>query len=58
MCVYWSSDIHGILGLAAQGPTRSCRVTPIAPKLELNGVTAVMGATEAATKAWRQQPWG
>lgn len=57
MCVYWSSDVKGVLGLAASGPSRSCRVTPIAPKLELNGVTAVMDATAEAGKAWRSQPW-
>ena len=28
MVVYWSSDVHGVLGLAADGPNKSCRITP------------------------------
>lgn len=57
MCVYWSSDVRGVLGLAAKGPSKTCRVTPIVPKIELQKVTAVMDATDEATKAWRAQPW-
>ena len=25
MCVYWSADIKGVLGLAATGPSKDCR---------------------------------
>jgi hypothetical protein len=27
-CVYWSSDVKGFAGLAATGPTKSCRIGP------------------------------
>lgn len=57
MCVYWSSDVRGILGLAATGPSRSCRVTPAVPKMTVQDVTAVMDATDEAVKAWAARPW-
>jgi hypothetical protein len=57
MCVYWSADVCGVLGLAATGPSRGCRVTPVVPRIVLSGVTAVMDATEGAVVAWRARPW-
>jgi len=44
MAVYWSSDVKGVVGLAATGPTASCKIGPAAPALTLQGVTAVMEA--------------
>jgi hypothetical protein len=58
MAVYWSSDVHGVLGLAANGPTQSCRITPKIPRIELDGVTAVMSMTDEAVEAWEKEPWG
>jgi hypothetical protein len=57
MCVYWSADVNGVLGLASSGPSKSCRVTPAVPKITLQGVTAVMDATTVAEAAWRARPW-
>lgn len=57
MCVYWSSDVQGVVGLAVSGPSKSSRVTPPAPRLTLTGTTAVMDATEDAVKAWKERPW-
>ena len=57
MCVYWSQDVKGVLGLAATGPSKNCRVTPAVPKMVLQGVTAVMDVTPAAVKAWGGRPW-
>lgn len=57
MCVYWSSDVKGVLGLAAFGPSKSCRVTPAVPHIRLEDVTAVMDASAEAEAAWRQRPW-
>lgn len=56
-CVYWSESTHGVLGLAAKGPQSGSRIGPPAPKLELNGVTAVMEASPEARAAWEAQPW-
>lgn len=57
MAVYWSRDVHGILGLAANGPSENCRISPAAPIIKLDGVTAVMDMTDNALVAWRKQPW-
>lgn len=39
-CVYWSVDVKGFLGLAANGPTSGCRIGPKVPELTLTDVTA------------------
>lgn len=57
MCVYWSRDVNGVVGLAVTGPTKGCRVTPAAPSITLQGVTSVMEATEDALKSWQARPW-
>lgn len=58
MVVYWSADVKGLFGLAANGPSKGCRVTAAAPSCVLHGVTAVMTITEKAEKAFLGQPWG
>lgn len=57
MCVYWSPDVRGVLGLAATGPTSRCRIGPPVPRLTLQDVTAVFDATDEAVKAWQARPW-
>jgi hypothetical protein len=58
MCVYWSQDVRGVVGLAASGPTDGCRITEAAPAIELVDVHAVMDCTAKAVKAWERAPWG
>lgn len=48
-CVYWSADVKGFLGLAANGPTNGCRIGPAAD-LELRDVTSVSEVTAAAVE--------
>ncbi len=57
MCVYWSSDMGGVLGLAARGPSPSCRIGPPA-SLALTAVTSVMSVEnpEAVTR-WNEAQW-
>ena len=57
MCVYWSSDVRGVLGLAASGPTQSCKIGPAIPGITLQDVTAVLECSEEAAAAWQKQPW-
>ena len=57
MCVYWSDDVKGILGLAATGPSKKCRVTPVVPAIALQAVTAVIDATSEAEASWSARPW-
>lgn len=58
MAVYWSAEMHGVIGLAAIGPDKDCRITPAAPKGEIKGISLVLEATEEAAKNWKKEPWG
>jgi hypothetical protein len=57
MCVYWPAENRGVLGLAATGPVNGARITPVIPRIQLNGVTALMDTTDEAAAAWRKSPW-
>ena len=57
MAVYWSSATKGVLGLASIGPQDGSRISPIIPRIELNGVTSVMNCTKEAIKEWRTKKW-
>ena len=57
MCIYWSADIKGVVGLAATGPNKSCKVGPAAPAMTLRDVTAVMECSPKAVEAWESEPW-
>jgi hypothetical protein len=56
MCIYWSADVQGVLGLASHGPTSGCKITRPVPKITLTEVTAVTDVTEEAVKAWQARP--
>ena len=57
MCLYWSSAVRGILGLAVTGPVSGCRVGPAVSTLTLQGVTAVMDVRQEAVKLWEAASW-
>lgn len=57
MAVYWSADVKGVIGLAATGPTKNCKISAAAKKATLKGVTAVLELTDEALKAWEKEPW-
>lgn len=53
MCLYWSSDVGGVLGLAKTGVTAGCRISKEIPKIEIfTGINAVMDMTPEAIKSW------
>lgn len=56
LCVYWSADVRGFMGLAADGPTRSCKIGPPAD-ITLRAITAVLEVTPKAVAAWQAAPW-
>lgn len=56
LCLYWSADVRGFMGLAATGPTAGCKIGPRAD-IELRKVTAVIEATPEAVAAWEKAPW-
>ena len=55
-CIYWSADVKGILGLAATGPSASCRIGPAAD-ITLRDITCVAEVTPAAVAKWEAEPW-
>lgn len=57
MCVYWSANVCGVLGLAATGPLKGCRVTKPAKAATVKGVTLVAECSKEAVKAWKSTPW-
>lgn len=57
LCVKWSADVRGFMGLAANGPTKGCRIGPPAD-ITLRNITAVLEVTPDAEKRWREAGWG
>ncbi len=57
MAVYWPKEVKGVLGLAATGPMKGCRITPEIKKIKLNGVTSIMDCSEDAIDAWGEEWW-
>ena len=55
-CIRWTSDVRGFIGLAATGPSATCRVGPKAD-MELRDITAVVEVTADAAKRWEAEPW-
>jgi hypothetical protein len=57
LCVYWSSDCKGFMGLASNGPTKNCRIGPPAD-VELRNITSVIEVSPEAEQAWLAGAWG
>lgn len=55
-CVKWTSDVKGFLGLAALGPSTSCRVGPPAD-ITLRSITSVAEVNSDAAAKWEAAPW-
>lgn len=53
--IYWSADVVGFLGLAANGPTSGCKIGPAAD-IELFGVTSITDVSDRALVAWQAFP--
>jgi len=56
LCVYWTADLHGFMGLAAHGPSSGCRIGPPAD-IELRAITAVVAVSPEAVEKWEKAPW-
>ena len=56
LCVYWSRDVRGFMGLASNGPTPTCRIGPPA-NIEVRNITAVLEVTPEAVAKWEAAPW-
>lgn len=58
LCIYWSADLKGFMGLASHGPTSGCRIGPAVESIVLRGITAVVAVTKGAAEKWGTAPWG
>lgn len=56
LCLHWTADVKGFMGLASTGPTKGCRIGPPAD-ITLRKITSVMEATPEAVRAWEEGPW-
>ncbi len=56
LCIYWTADLRGFMGLATVGPGHGCKIGPAAD-LELRGVTSVVEVSPEAVKLWEAAPW-
>ena len=56
LCVYWGNDLRGFMGLAANGPSNSCRIGPPAD-IELRKVTSISEVSPEAEKKWLAGSW-
>lgn len=52
MCIYWSANVGGVLGLAASGPLDGCKISPVVPATTLQGVVSVTETTKEAETRW------
>jgi hypothetical protein len=56
LCVYWTTDLRGFMGLASQGPGTGCKIGPAAD-IELRDITSVTEVSANAVEAWEKAPW-
>ena len=56
LCVYWSADLRGFMGLASIGPGPLCKIGPAAD-IELRDITAIVECTTEAIAKWEKSPW-
>jgi hypothetical protein len=56
LCIFWSSDLRGFMGLASHGPNSSCKVGPAAD-IELRAITSVVQVSSEAAAKWEKAPW-
>lgn len=57
MCVYWTADLHGVLGLATRGPGAGCKIGPEVDEITLMDVTAVVVCSAGAVENWGKELW-
>lgn len=57
MCIYWSANVRGVLGLAATGPLDGCRVSRPVPAGTIRGITLIAECSPEAVAAWKAMPW-
>lgn len=56
LCVYWSADLRGFMGLASHGPNSNCKIGPAAD-IEIRDITSVVEVSPEAVQRWEKSPW-
>lgn len=56
-CLYWEEAIHGVFGLASDGPTSGCRIGPRVAEITLYGITSVTPVEPDAVEKWESVEW-
>ena len=56
LCVYWSADLRGFMGLASVGPSKDCKIGPPAD-ITLRAITSVVEVNPDAVAKWEAAPW-
>lgn len=56
LCIYWSEDVKGFMGLAATGPNNACRIGPPAD-IQLRDVTSVVFCAPGVAEKFEAGPW-
>ena len=51
LCIYWTADLRGFMGLAVNGPSKGSRIGPPA-NIEVRDITAVVECSDEAIKQW------
>lgn len=51
LCLQWTADLRGFMGLAATGPSSGCKIGPPAD-ITLRSITAVLEVTPEAEAKW------
>lgn len=57
MCISWNAETKGVLGLAATGPKKGCRIGPAVPSLTLRDVTSCAVCSKEAAEQWERGEW-
>lgn len=53
LCLQWTVDMRGFMGLAAIGPTGGCKIG-LPAEITLRSITAVLEVTPEAEKRWNE----
>ncbi len=51
-CIYWSSSVGGVFGLAVTGPDKQCRIGARVTEFQARKVTSVVAVEPSAVEAW------
>lgn len=57
LCVYWTAEVKGFMGLASHGPVKGCRIGNKAPSIKLRNITAVLEVSPKAVERWEADIW-